>query len=178
MLVFMLLNFISLSQCLYLTYYFFPFVFNIWKLNSALVSIIFLALMLWTFHSYDPLLSLQKSIPPRLHSRSRYSQLQLILIKQIHAQNKNFLRFWSRSKDNISKNSKGGPGRALVKHHNHLVTEAKKQGYGRTKHVLESITDVKDVEVIIEEAEEVGDLFSAHMDGLIDCINWALGSKL
>jgi large subunit GTPase 1 len=62
----------------------------------------------------------------------------------------------------MSKNGKGGPGRALVKHHNHLVTEAKKQGYGRTKRVLESVTDVKDVEVVIEEAEEAGRLFSAQ----------------
>lgn len=62
----------------------------------------------------------------------------------------------------MSKNSKGGPGRALVKHHNHLVTEAKKQGYGSTKRVLESVTDVKDVEVVIEEAEEAGRLFSAQ----------------
>ena len=62
----------------------------------------------------------------------------------------------------MSKSSKGGPGRALVKHHNHLVTEVKKQGYGRTKHVLESVTDVKDVEVIIEEVEEFSLLFSAQ----------------
>ena len=66
----------------------------------------------------------------------------------------------------MSKNNKGGPGRALVKHHNHLVTEAKKQGYGRTKHVLESITDVKDVEVIIEEVEEANHLFSAQNTAL------------
>ena len=51
----------------------------------------------------------------------------------------------------MSKNNKGGLGRALVKHHNHLVTEAKKKGYGRTKHVLESVIEVKDVRVIIEE---------------------------
>lgn len=62
----------------------------------------------------------------------------------------------------MSKNGKGGPGRALVKHHNHLVTEGKKQGHGRTKRVLESVTDVKDVEVVIEEAEEAGRLFSAQ----------------
>ena len=62
----------------------------------------------------------------------------------------------------MSKNNKGGPGRAPVKHHNHLVIEAKKQGYGRTKRILESVIDVKDVEIVIEEAEEVGRLFSAQ----------------
>ena len=62
----------------------------------------------------------------------------------------------------MSKNDNGGPSRALVKHHNHLVTEGKKQGYGRTKRVLESVTDVKDVEVVIEEAEEDGNLFSTQ----------------
>ena len=60
------------------------------------------------------------------------------------------------------KNNKGDPGRTLVKHHNQLVTEAKKQGYGRTKCILESVTDVKDVEVIIEEVEEFSLLFSAQ----------------
>ena len=60
------------------------------------------------------------------------------------------------------KNSKGGPGRALVKHHNHLITKAKKQVYGITKRVLESVTDVKDVEVIIEEAEDADRLFFAQ----------------
>ena len=45
----------------------------------------------------------------------------------------------------MSKNSKGGSGRALDKHHNHLVTEAKKQGYGRTKGIMESVTEAKDV---------------------------------
>ena len=62
----------------------------------------------------------------------------------------------------MSKNNKGGPGRALVNHHNHLVTEAKNQGYGRTNCVLESITNIKDVEVIIEEVEEADHLFSAQ----------------
>ena len=62
----------------------------------------------------------------------------------------------------MSKNSKGGPGRALVKHHNHLVTEVKKHGYGRTNHVLESVTNVKDVEVVIEEVDEAVNLFFAQ----------------
>ena len=69
------------------------------------------------------------------------------------------------------KNSKGGPGRALVKHHNHLITEANKQGYGRTKHILESVTDVKDVEVVIEEVEEANRLFSAQNPVLDVLIN-------
>ena len=66
------------------------------------------------------------------------------------------------SGDNMSKNNKGGPSRALVKHHNHLITEAKKQGYGRTKRILESFTDVKDVEVVIEEEKEANCLFFAQ----------------
>ena len=64
--------------------------------------------------------------------------------------------------DSMSKNNKGGPGRALVKHHSHVVTEAKKQGYGRTKHILELVTDVKDVEVIIKGAKEASHLFSTQ----------------
>ena len=62
----------------------------------------------------------------------------------------------------MSKNNKGGPVRALFKHHNHLVTKVKKHVYGITKHVLESVRDVKDVEVIIEEAEESSHLFAAQ----------------
>ncbi|KAH9322489.1 hypothetical protein KI387_017128 [Taxus chinensis] len=63
----------------------------------------------------------------------------------------------------MTKNSeKGGPGRALVKQRNHQAAEAKKHGYGKEKHVLESVTDIKDIELVVEEAEEAGRVFSAQ----------------
>uniref|UniRef100_A0A0D6QTU6 CP-type G domain-containing protein n=1 Tax=Araucaria cunninghamii TaxID=56994 RepID=A0A0D6QTU6_ARACU len=60
-----------------------------------------------------------------------------------------------------NKNDKGGLGRALIKQRNQEVAEAKKKGYGKGKRVLESVTDVKDIEVVVEEAEEAGRVFSS-----------------
>lgn len=57
----------------------------------------------------------------------------------------------------MGKNEKTGLGRALVKHHNQMVQQTKEKGkYYKSLHkkVLESITDVKDIEAVIQQAEE------------------------
>ncbi|XP_057856480.1 GTPase LSG1-1 [Cryptomeria japonica] len=59
-------------------------------------------------------------------------------------------------------NEKGGLGRSLIKQRNQQAEEAKKHGYAKVKRVLESVTDIKDIELVVEEAEEAGRLFSAQ----------------
>ncbi|CAI0447534.1 unnamed protein product [Linum tenue] len=51
---------------------------------------------------------------------------------------------------------KTGLGRALVKHHNQMIIQSKEKGqfYRQQNRVLESITDVNDVDAVIEQAEE------------------------
>lgn len=61
------------------------------------------------------------------------------------------------------KNEKAGLGRALVKHHNQMVQQAKDKNRGfRNQHkkVLESVTEISDMDAIIERAEEAERLFS------------------
>ncbi|KAK9175411.1 hypothetical protein WN944_027418 [Citrus x changshan-huyou] len=59
--------------------------------------------------------------------------------------------------DQMGKNEKTGLGRALVKHHNHMIQETKEKGkFYRKQHkkVLESVTDVNDIDAVIQQAEE------------------------
>ncbi|GFP97172.1 large subunit GTPase 1 [Phtheirospermum japonicum] len=64
----------------------------------------------------------------------------------------------------MPKGEKTGLGRALVKHHNQMVQQTKEKGkYYRSqqKKVLESVTEVSDIEAVIEQADEAHRLFSA-----------------
>ncbi|KMT04958.1 hypothetical protein BVRB_7g171230 [Beta vulgaris subsp. vulgaris] len=64
----------------------------------------------------------------------------------------------------MGKNEKTGLGRALVKHHNQMVQQTKEKGrFYKThnKKGLISVTDVSDIDAVIEEAEEADRLFSA-----------------
>lgn len=64
----------------------------------------------------------------------------------------------------MGKNDKAALGRALVKHHNQMAQQAKDKGRfyrNQQKKVLESITDVNDIDAVIEQADEAARLFSA-----------------
>lgn len=64
----------------------------------------------------------------------------------------------------MGKSEKTGLGRALVKHHNQMIQESKDKGRfyrNQQKKVLESITDVTDIDAVIEQADEAARLFSA-----------------
>ncbi|KAK6144165.1 hypothetical protein DH2020_020985 [Rehmannia glutinosa] len=64
----------------------------------------------------------------------------------------------------MPKGEKTGLGRALVKHHNQMVQQSKEKGkYYRSqeKKVLESVTEVSDIEAVIEQADEAYRLYSA-----------------
>ncbi|GLT77722.1 hypothetical protein SLA2020_492830 [Shorea laevis] len=63
----------------------------------------------------------------------------------------------------MGKNEKTGLGRTLVKHHNQLIQQAKEKGRfykSQQKKVLESVTDISDVDAVIQQAEESGRVFS------------------
>lgn len=63
----------------------------------------------------------------------------------------------------MGKNEKTRLGRALVKHHNQMIQESKEKGqYYKSQHkkVLESFTDVTEIDAVMEQVEE-GDLFSS-----------------
>ncbi|KAL9334318.1 hypothetical protein Peur_074457 [Populus x canadensis] len=63
----------------------------------------------------------------------------------------------------MGKNEKTGLGRALVKHHNQKIQESKAKGrFYKSQHkkVLESFTDVTEIDAVMEQVEE-GDLFSS-----------------
>lgn len=63
----------------------------------------------------------------------------------------------------MGKGEKSGLGRALVKHHNHMVQESKEKGRfyrGQNKKVLESVTDVSNIDAVIEQADEAHRFFS------------------
>ncbi|XWS73816.1 hypothetical protein CRYUN_Cryun02cG0161800 [Craigia yunnanensis] len=63
----------------------------------------------------------------------------------------------------MGKNEKSGLGRALVKHHNSMIQQAKEKGrFYKSQHkkVLESVTEVSDIDAVIEQAEEDDQLFS------------------
>ncbi|KAJ8439341.1 hypothetical protein Cgig2_022478 [Carnegiea gigantea] len=64
----------------------------------------------------------------------------------------------------MGKGEKTGLGRALVKHHNQMIQQAKEKGrFYKThnKKVLQSITDVSDIDAVIEQAEEADRIFTA-----------------
>ncbi|PIA59765.1 hypothetical protein AQUCO_00400573v1 [Aquilegia coerulea] len=63
----------------------------------------------------------------------------------------------------MGKSEKTGLGRALVRQHNQMVIESKEKGKfyrNQAKKVLESVTEVTDIEAIIEQAEEAERLYS------------------
>ncbi|KAL1201881.1 GTPase LSG1-2 [Cardamine amara subsp. amara] len=63
------------------------------------------------------------------------------------------------------KSEKTSLGRSLVKHHNHMIQESKDKGrYYNNLHkkVLESVTEVSDIDAIIEQAEEAERLFTIN----------------
>lgn len=63
----------------------------------------------------------------------------------------------------MGKGEKTGLGRALVRHHNQMVQENKEKGRiyrGQNKKVLESVTDVSDIDAVIEQADEAHRFFS------------------
>lgn len=66
----------------------------------------------------------------------------------------------------MGKNDKSTLGRALVKHHNQMIQETKEKGrFYRNQHkkVLESVTDVTDIDAVIQHAEESEELFPADL---------------
>lgn len=65
----------------------------------------------------------------------------------------------------MGKGEKVGLGRALVKHHNQMVQQSKEKGRAyRKQHnkVLESITEVNDIDAVVEQAEEAERLYLAE----------------
>ncbi|XP_022890701.1 GTPase LSG1-2-like [Olea europaea var. sylvestris] len=63
----------------------------------------------------------------------------------------------------MGKGDKSGVGRALVKHHNQMVKDSKEKGkHYRSQHkkVLESVTEVSDIDAVIEQVDEAHRLFS------------------
>ncbi|XP_043689157.1 GTPase LSG1-1-like [Telopea speciosissima] len=65
----------------------------------------------------------------------------------------------------MGKNEKTGLGRALVRHHNQMIQQTKEKGRfyrNQEKRVLESVTEVNDIDAVIEQAEEAERLFSVE----------------
>ena len=65
----------------------------------------------------------------------------------------------------MGKNEKTELGRALVKHHNSMIQQSKEKGrFYKSQHkkVLESVTEVSDIDAVIEQAEEADQLFSTQ----------------
>ncbi|CAK9319437.1 unnamed protein product [Citrullus colocynthis] len=63
----------------------------------------------------------------------------------------------------MGKNDKMGLGRALVKQHNQMIQQSKEKGRfykSQQKKVLESVTEVSDIDAIIQQADEAERLFS------------------
>ncbi|XP_021720573.1 GTPase LSG1-2-like [Chenopodium quinoa] len=64
----------------------------------------------------------------------------------------------------MGKGEKTGLGRALVKHHNHVVQQTKEKGrFYKThnKKALISVTDVSDIDAVLEQADEADRVFTA-----------------
>ena len=60
----------------------------------------------------------------------------------------------------MGKNEKTGLGRALVKQHNHMIQDSKEKGRfyrNHNKKVLESVTEVSDIDAIIERSDADAD---------------------
>ncbi|KZV21351.1 large subunit GTPase 1 [Dorcoceras hygrometricum] len=80
----------------------------------------------------------------------------------------------------MGKGEKMGLGRALVKHHNQMIQQSKEKGiYYRSqrKKVLESVTEVNDIDAVIEQADEAHRLFSSINSPANLAINLDLGSS-
>lgn len=63
----------------------------------------------------------------------------------------------------MGKGEKTALGRTLVKHHNQMIQESKEKGkFYRKRHkkVLESVTDVSDIDAVIEQADEALRIYS------------------
>ncbi|CAK9311761.1 unnamed protein product [Citrullus colocynthis] len=63
----------------------------------------------------------------------------------------------------MGKNDKMGLGRALVKQHNQMIQQSEEKGRiyrSQQKKVLESVTEVSDMDAVIQQADEVERLFS------------------
>ncbi|CAH9072623.1 unnamed protein product [Cuscuta europaea] len=80
----------------------------------------------------------------------------------------------------MGKGEKTGLGRALVKHHNQMVQQAKEKGrayWQQHKKVLESVTEVNDIDAVIGQADEALRLFSAQHPPVNLPINLDSGSS-
>ncbi|XP_054813908.1 GTPase LSG1-2 [Prosopis cineraria] len=65
----------------------------------------------------------------------------------------------------MGKNQKSDLGRALVKQHNQMIQQSKEKGRfykNQQKKILESVTEVTDIDAIIEQADEAERLFVAN----------------
>lgn len=63
----------------------------------------------------------------------------------------------------MGKGEKTSLGRALVKHHNQMIQQSKEKGRvyrNHNKKVLESVTEVTDLEAVIEQTDEAHRLYS------------------
>lgn len=63
----------------------------------------------------------------------------------------------------MGKGEKSSLGRALVKHHNQMIQQSKEKGRfyrSHNKKVLESVTEVTDLEAVIEQTDEAHRLYS------------------
>ena len=63
----------------------------------------------------------------------------------------------------MGKSEKTGLGRSLVKKHNNMIQQSKDKGKvykSLQKKVLESVTEVTDIEAVIEQADEAELLYS------------------
>lgn len=63
----------------------------------------------------------------------------------------------------MGKNEKTGLGRSLVKHHNLMIQQSKDKGrfyHRQQKRFLESVTEVGDIEAVIEQAEEADRIYT------------------
>lgn len=61
------------------------------------------------------------------------------------------------------KDKSEGLGRALVRQHNKMVRESKEKGRAlrlQNRRVLESVTDVSDIDAVLEKAEEADRIYS------------------
>lgn len=69
----------------------------------------------------------------------------------------------------MGKSEKTGLGRSLVKHHNNMIQQSKDKGKvykTLQKKVLESVTEVTDIEAVIEQADEAELLYSTEKASL------------
>ncbi|KAI9094209.1 hypothetical protein K1719_026791 [Acacia pycnantha] len=65
----------------------------------------------------------------------------------------------------MGKNQKAELGRALVRQHNQMIQQSKEKGRfyrNQQKNILESVTEVTDIDAIIEQADEAERLFVAN----------------